>query len=130
MQSSARKPVQHRSTIGTLMLMVVGPTVWALHLGVLYGYQSVACEVSSRGVLGVASVLPVIVLATLAAGLSLTLFFLFFETFERVLGAANWGPSQSRFQRTVALCLTALSLFGILGAGAASGFLGPCVDLG
>lgn len=42
-RTATGQPDRHRPAIGTILYMLFGPLVWAAHLMLIYGPQSIAC---------------------------------------------------------------------------------------
>lgn len=120
---------QSSSTVGTLFLLVVGPVIWALHLGAVYGYQSVVCAASVRLPVGEASISSVVIAVTIVALGLLGAFVVSLVPVESALGAASRDPEQRSSQRRIAVGIAFLSGFGVAGAGAAVAFLDVCAHM-
>ena len=115
-----------------LMFLLAGPLLWAGHLFLVYGLQSVLCAFR---ITGTASVEPlvietVIVLLTLAAAGALVLSIRQPQLTARFLRAAGLLHGENgAFMISVMRLLSALSLAGVLWAGASVLLLETCPQL-
>lgn len=116
------------SIVGTLVFILIGPLVWALHLLVAYGSHASLCAVAGAGRL--ADPLPWILGGvTLAAALILALALASPSTFRRPLRAARRDDREAAFATGVMRVLALLSLLGVLFAGIAMVILPLCQQL-
>lgn len=113
-----------RSTAATVVFILFGPIVWALHLLVIYGSQSVLCArggtASISTIIGVATLVSIAALCTAAMAPG------------ALAGALRVGPgpgSQQAFINGVAVTLAILSLFGVVWAAATIFILPSCLSL-
>jgi hypothetical protein len=115
-----------------LIFLLAGPLLWAGHLFLVYALQSVLCAFR---ITGTASVGPlvieiVIVLLTLAAAGAQLLSIWQPQGTARVLRAAGFLQGENgAFMVSVMRLLSALSLAGVLWAGATVLFLETCPQL-
>lgn len=105
---------------------LIGPLVWAAHLGIIYGVQHVAC--SEPVSLAPAWIVAAIIAATFAAAAPLLFAVIAPRRFAR-LWSLNPGGDVMRFLFGTMRILSLLSLLGILWAGAAAGFIATCPPL-
>jgi hypothetical protein len=103
----------------TMLTMLFGPIVWAMHFTVLYGTHTIVC---ARATTGDAATITALV-ATVAA-----LALLLAEVFAayRRRDAAHDASAVTRFCRDVMLLLTLLSACGVAWAGATALLVAPC----
>jgi len=116
-------------TVGTLIYILFGPIVWAVHLTIIYGFQSAGCALtgysagfSFYGALGIALVTAIAALKLLAAALWPSLI-------ERGLGASTWGGELHAGNRTIMRWLAGLSIFAVLASGLAVFIIPVCASL-
>ena len=104
------------SSIGTLLYVMLGPIVWAAHLGVIYAFQSVACAVARDAVMAdKATELSAFVIAgaTLVAFAALCLCAVFRYRAAALFGAAAWPEIQQRAHASMMRSLVLLSAFAV-----------------
>jgi hypothetical protein len=103
------------SFLGTLLLVLAGPLIWATHLLVIYGTSTILSAQAAPGrspgiVIGAATLLALAVLAIVLRG-------------SEVSARGGEGESVHRFLENVKRLLTILSGLGILWAGSTVLFL-------
>lgn len=114
------------STLGTIAFLLLGPIVWAVHFGALYGVQSVACAVASSGgaarpwIIAFILVATIIALAVLGASLARP------RHFEALLHARTWPEHQLAFQRRAMRVLVILSVFAVAAPATALPIIDAC----
>lgn len=107
------------SFVGSLLLVLFGPIVWAAHLFVIYGTHTIVC---SQGVPGRTAAI-IIGSATLVALVLLAVV-------SRIATAEAFGGDQSaRFMRNTMMWLAGLSALAIMWAGGTALFLPACLAL-
>lgn len=121
-------PGERQGILSASMQLLAGPIAWAVHLSLVYGFQSLACSVVQsplpQRVAGYDSVQLAILAATVGVLVLL---------FGVILVIRSVRRSQTlqlpRFQWRVALLLALLASFGILAQGAAALMLPGCPAL-
>lgn len=113
------------STLGTIVYVLAGPIAWAVHVTVIYGFQSTACAVhpSPEWLVDIVVTIATAIAAAVSAFVALR-----HETAAHALGAGGWPDETRQFTRRVMTLLALLSIFGIVGAGAAT-FILPACDM-
>ncbi len=117
---------------GALAFLLCGPLVWAGHLFLVYALQSMLCAFRLTGI---ASVAPWLIegavgAITVLAALALVLAIRFPHGAARLLRAAGFLRGENgAFMLLVMRLLAALSLAGVLWAGATVLLLAPCGQL-
>lgn len=119
--------MRRHSVIGTLAYVLFGPLVWAIHIVVIYGGQSMLCAAAGildpsaavRSLVALASVLALTIVAAATLGA---------DRAASMMGAASSMPPLQQFQRRVMRLLAVLSLFGI-GASAVAAAMPVCAAL-
>lgn len=129
-----REPLQHapdHPTIRTLLYLLFGPIVWALHLTLVYGVQSVACAVAGPGLRPLAGGLDPVQLTILAATAAALLALAGgWRGLANPGGAMSEGVDErSHFIVDTMRLLLVLSALGIIAAGSATLVLPTCADL-
>lgn len=122
------RPTEHRSTMQTIAYLLFGPIVWAAHLTLIYGAQSVACAVlapSLRPAFGALDAVQLtIVVATIAA---LLIVAVGWYALTNPGGAMSEGKDEGTpFIEDTMRLLVVLSAFGISAAGSAALVLPTC----
>jgi hypothetical protein len=102
----------------TLLAMLFGPIVWALHFTALYGTHTIVCAHATTG-----DAATITALAATVAALALLLAGAVVAYRRRTTQHAN---ATTRFCRDVMLLLTLLSACGVAWAGATALFVAPC----
>ncbi len=125
--SQSREP---RPAVRTLLYLLFGPIVWAAHLTVIYGAQSVVCALSTsppRTGASIDSVHTIVLIATIAALSALAAGWL---RLGNPGGSMSEGiEDRNHFLESVMHVLVGLSALGVLGAGAAALVLPSCPAL-
>jgi hypothetical protein len=113
-----------RPAASTIIYVLIGPIVWALHFFALYGPQSMLC---ARGL--PEAVPPIVAVATLAA--AATLLFAIWRPgrLARLMRADGWPQAPQQFLRHVMQALAVLSLFAVAAAAAVALFVPSCAAL-
>lgn len=120
------------SVAAALLYLLSGPLVWAGHLFLVYAPQSVLCASRITGITDVDTLLirAVVGVATVLSAAALVLALRLPRNLARLLRAAAFLEGEnSQFMISVMRLLAALSLAGVLWAGAAALFLDPCLQL-
>lgn len=128
-EHQVHQPREPRPAVRTLIYVLFGPIVWAVHLTIIYGLQSVACALTttSRGGTSMDAVQLAIVSATIAAVLALGAGW---RWLANPGGAMSEGTEdRNHFLEGVMQFLVGLSVLGVLGAGAAAMMLPSCPAL-
>jgi hypothetical protein len=123
-ESSHDRVSKRRSAAMTLLYIVFGPLVWALHLLAIYGPQALLC---ARGVPG--GVPIVVAIATLLSILPLAFALYAPGALARGMAASGWPETQQRFIERLMLTLSVLALFAVAAAGATVLVLPACSAL-
>ncbi len=110
--------------------LLAGPILWAIHLLLAYGPQSALCAARKTGVadMGDGVVSAVVVAVTAVLAVPLVLLLLSPRGAARLLRFREEGDDR-RFSASVMRWLAALSLAGVVLAGAAALLLDPCAQL-
>jgi hypothetical protein len=121
------KPAGH--TVGTIIYILFGPIVWAVHLLLIYGFQSAGCaltgysrDLAFYGTWG-------IVLITAIAALKLGFAAVRPNLLERSLGADVWTGNLRAGNRAMMRLLAGLSIYAILASGLAPLIVPICASL-
>jgi hypothetical protein len=120
------------SFAGALLFLLAGPLAWAGHLGLVYGTQSVLCAFRITGVARVDTLLieaMIGVVTALAAVMLMLAMWLPRNTARRLRAARFLNGENGAFMISVMRLLAALSLAGVLWAGATVLLLDPCPPL-
>lgn len=120
------------SVASALVYLLLGPLVWAGHLFLVYAPQSMLCAFRLTGFAGAGPLLieAVIGAVTLLAAIALVLAILFPRGTARLLRAAGFLRGENgAFMMLVMRLLAALSLAGVLWAGATLLWLPACAQL-
>jgi hypothetical protein len=117
-----------QSTAGTLAYILFGPIIWALHLSLIYFWQSMLCAHGLAGArLFGASIVPLVIALGTAAGLLLLLVpMLAPARVAGLLGASGWDGKIARFNTRIMIGLAVLSSLGIAWGGITVLFLPIC----
>jgi hypothetical protein len=108
-----------RSFVGTVLLTLAGPIIWALHFLVIYGAHTLMCvqgasERDARVVIGVATLIALAALALAAWRIG-------------SVEASGRQRGQTRgFLRNIMFLLSVLSAFAVAWAGSTILFLSAC----
>ena len=119
-----------RRALGTLIFLIVGPCLWALHFTLIYGPQSALCGLELGTTDGghnaiAATTVGVVTIGTLLLG---GLSYVFAHACYRLLCGASPPPDQWPYLQFIMRLLTALSLLAIAYAGIAAIFLPACAQ--
>jgi hypothetical protein len=117
---------------GALVYLLLGPLVWAAHLFLVYAPQSMLCAFRLTGFANAGPLLieAVVGAVTLLAAIPLLLAILFPHGAARLLRAAGFLRGENgAFMVLVMRLLAALSLAGVLWAGATLLLLPACAQL-
>jgi hypothetical protein len=115
----------HDSATGTILLLIAGPILWALHFAILYFVQSMLC--AHR--VATALVPGFVMAATLIALAVVTIAIVAPGTLARLLGADDWPGSERSLHARVTRGLAILSAAGIAWAGATALIIPACAML-
>jgi hypothetical protein len=121
---------QTQSAPGTIVYVLLGPIVWAIHFGAIYFFQSLMCarEIAFDTVGNLDGQL-MIVAATVAALAIVAAFVLAPERVAVAVKAASAGSDQRAFQTRLMRLLALLSAVGIAFAGWAAILIPSCPAL-
>ncbi len=116
------------STLGTILYVLIGPIVWALHFTVLYAVHGFSCGLASDGRIAPmpVAILMAVWIATIAAIGLLGAALLAPERMALQLKTDVWSVPQRRFHRQTMSVLCLLSVVAILFAGASTLFVDVC----
>ena len=114
---------RHTPLARTMLTMLFGPIVWAVHFTVLYGTHTIVC---ARATTGQAATITALT-ATIAA---LVLLFAGGFAAYRRRAMTHDASVVARFRRDVMLLLTLLSACGVAWAGATALIVAPCPAAG
>jgi hypothetical protein len=109
------------------LFSLLGPLLWALHFGAVYGGQHVACAPPVS--LSPALIRIAIVVATLAAAAPLLAGAVAPQRVMNVFSLTGYEDATRRFLAGTMRILCLLSLFGVVWAGSAALLLGACPAL-
>ena len=118
------------SILSATAFLLAGPIVWAVHLLLVYGPQSALCAFGKSGVaeVGPSSISALVLAVTAIAAVPLLAVLFWPQATARLLRFRAEGSSRP-FAISVARWLAALSLVGVLLAGATALMLDPCAQL-
>ncbi|MCC2688142.1 MAG: hypothetical protein K0S21_945 [Rhizobiaceae bacterium] len=118
------------SVLSAVAFLLAGPVIWAAHLLLLYGPQSALCAFGQSGVAEVSGlfVTAQVLAVTALAAVPLVVFLLRPITIARLF-RFRVQDEEHPFSMSVMRWLSALSLMGVLLAGAAAFLLDPCAQL-
>jgi hypothetical protein len=110
---------RHTPLARTMLTMLFGPIVWAVHFTLLYGTHTIVCARAATGEVATATALAATVaaLALLLAGAVVA--------YRRREAMQHASPT-ARFCRDVMMLLTLLSACGVTWAGATALLVAPC----
>lgn len=114
--------------VGTILFMLFGPIVWAVHLGVSYALHAALCAADDRLPLSPSDLPWLLGGATAIAALALAAALAIPGTVRTTLRAVNEGE-QAAFATTVMRILSLLSLFGVAYFGLAMLVVPVCLPL-
>ena len=122
-EATKRRRVE-RSVVRVAFNLTLGPLIWAAHLAVVYGVHSFGCgrDLFGAGLFGLDQPQLIIIGATLFAVLGI-------GAGLPIRVSAQPMEQEQRFERGVAIGLAALSIFGVLAAGAAALIIPACAAL-
>lgn len=115
-----------------LIYLLVGPLLWAGHLFSSYALQSMLCALGITGTASVEPLLIELVVAAITAAVAAALLFALWRPHRtaRLLRAADFLDGENgAFMVSVMRLLSALSLVGVLWAGATLLLLQACPQL-
>lgn len=114
----------------TVFYLLMGPCLWMVHFGLLYGLQSAVCAAGKDSLLPTAAMLSaVITMLTVCAAVALSAMLFRPRLFARWM---RYDPKDQRlldFSVTLMRGLAFLSLAGVVWAGSAVLVLSPCAQL-
>jgi hypothetical protein len=120
------------SVAGPILYLLCGPLIWAAHLLLVYVPQSGLCAFRITGVAAVDSQLISILIgvATASSAITLAVALRWPTSMARLFRATNFLEGENgSFMQSVMRLLAALSLAGVLWAGATALLLPPCPQL-
>lgn len=117
------------SIVGTLVFMLFGPIVWALHLLVAYGTHASLCATAASEPVANAALHLVLGGATIAAAIGLTIAAVRPPLVRWMLRAVPATSAEAGFATNVMQILVLLSLLGVTFAGLAMMLLPLCSQL-
>lgn len=118
-------PSDHRSPslTGTLLLLLAGPILWAVHLTIVYGVHTLACVGALQGMPVDAGTFILVATGAILAILMLLLAVIWLRR------PALFTHGDRLFHSRVMVSLVLLSAFGIAWAGSAAFILPQCQQL-
>ncbi len=119
-------PAKEAPTVSAILFLLAGPILWAGHLLLVYGVQSVTCVLGSGSVSPSALIQTSVVLVTLAAILFLCLALFFPDRLAHMLRYETPDRHNHAFSIRVERFLSLLSLVGVIWSGAAVFLLDAC----
>jgi hypothetical protein len=120
----------NRQGIGTLIFILVGPIVWAVHLTLIYGSQSSLCAFNPSEDRGENSVVVAVILLVTAVSIAVVGFSAVRANFIHALIARGIPPTeQVEFIVTIMRVLAGLSILAMFYAGLSAVFLPACHPL-
>jgi hypothetical protein len=123
-------PSSNRQGIGTLIFILVGPIVWAVHLTLIYGSQSSLCAFNLNEDRGENSAVVAIILLVTALSIAVVGFSAVRPNFIHALIARGMPPTeQAKFIVTIMRVLSGLSILAMFYAGLSAVFLPACDPL-
>jgi hypothetical protein len=123
-------PSSNRQGIGTLIFILVGPIVWAVHLTLIYGSQSSLCAFNLNEDRGESSAVVAIILLVTALSIAVVGFSAVRPNFIHALIARGMSPTeQAKFIVTIMRVLSGLSILAMFYAGLSAVFLPACEPL-
>jgi hypothetical protein len=125
--TTLKQPFPERS-VGTLLLSLAGPLIWALHFAVVYGIQHVACA-TLGGHRADFWIQTSVIVATVVALLSLLLIIVKPNVILRIDREGGMSQNTRALLLGIMRLLALLSFFGVLWAGVAVFFLPACGSL-
>jgi hypothetical protein len=125
--TTLKHPFSERS-VGTLLLSLAGPLIWALHFAVVYGVQHVACA-TLGGHRADFWIHASVIIATVVALLALLVTIIKPNVVLRMDRDGGMSQNTRALLPGIMRLLALLSFFGVLWAGAAVFFLPACGSL-
>jgi hypothetical protein len=123
-------PTSNRQGIGTLIFILVGPIVWAVHLILVYGSQSSLCAFNLSEDRGENSAVVAIILLVTAMSIAVVGFSAVRANFIHALITRGIPPTeQVEFIVTIMRVLSGLSILAMFYAGLSAVFLPACHPL-
>lgn len=122
--TASKQPIPEKS-VGTLLLSLTGPLIWALHFAVVYGVQHVGCAEPGEKHADFWIQASVIV-ATLVALLALLLIIAKPKLVHSINRDGEMSQNTQALLLSIMRLLALLSFFGVLWAGIAVFFLPAC----
>jgi hypothetical protein len=119
---------EDRSILGTMILLLAGPIVWAAHLGIVYFSQSMLCAHGLAGVrIAGFGLVPLTIVAASLLALAIVAAAAAFAGWARTASLDYWWTrADAGYERRVTLVLLLLSALGILWAGATAFVVPDC----
>ncbi|OHV81974.1 hypothetical protein [Ensifer sp. LCM 4579] len=120
------EPGKEAPTASAVFFLVAGPILWAAHLLVVYGVQSVTCAVGNSAVAPSVLIQASVVLVTLGAILLLCFGLFFPGRLAHMLGYEMPEPHNRTFSVRVERLLSLLSLMGVVWSGTSVFLIDVC----
>jgi hypothetical protein len=114
----------HQKLVGTILYLLLGPIVWAVHFTIIYSTHALLCE---RGLAG--GPLDARLIIAVATGIGLVISIAATLAGWRSRRANRDTQGVSAFQRDVMSLLALLATIGIAFGGATALFVTPCLLL-
>ena len=111
------------STVGTLAYILSGPLVWALHLTVIYGGHTLACNQEGAG-----GTTAWLVIAATVTSLCILLPVAFSQRIASLFGVVEKTTDRPEYQ-ALARSLAGLSAIAVIWSGAAVAFVTACTQV-
>ena len=125
MRAQIFTPGPGRSTVGTLVYLLIGPVIWAAHFMTVYAAQGWLCAIGAAQDRIIAAVFALTLppLLALAAALFMP------AGLARLLRASDWGEETQHFLAGAMRLLSLLSLLAVLYFATAAALLPACPAL-
>lgn len=121
-----KEPAKEAPTVSAILFLLAGPILWAGHLLLVYGVQSVTCVIGDGSVGPSALIQTSVALATLGAILLLCLALFFPGRLAHMLRYQTPDRDNHVFSVRVERFLSLLSLAGVIWSGSAVFLLDAC----
>ncbi|ASY66045.1 putative membrane protein (plasmid) [Sinorhizobium sojae CCBAU 05684] len=121
-----KNPAREAPIASAILFLLSGPTLWAGHLLLVYGFQSATCVVGSGSVAPSALIQTWVVLATLGAILVLCFGIFFPDRLAHMLRYDMPDPHNRTFSIRVERLLSLLSLTGVIWSGTSIFLIDVC----
>ena len=120
--------MSRRSTIGTMIYLLLGPIAWGVHMTLAYAVQSTACALAGDAPPETAIRVFIVAITLIAVGV-VAWGAAQPDRLATRLGTGAWPEDTARFQRQVMTLLALLSIFGLIAAGVGAVMLPVCAQL-